>query len=212
ANPSTALSFGGATTGVASYVSSADQAALSWNVAAVADFADDYSNFFAGNYGILTTADQTSGLTSIDNANDIGGVALASAMANGTNFAKSVNGAAGDMTNYAANLSYTATSDTDLGYANQSLWGNNWGGILGFDNSAALGDNLGFFVMGQNSDASVRNEDMGGHWNLASTGDLTWNTAVTQPPLPTPLPPAIWLLGSAMVGLVGVSRRRKASV
>ena len=52
--------------------------------------------------------------------------------------------------------------------------------------------------------------NQGAVWSLTSNGDLAFAAAGT--PVVTPLPPALWLLGSAMAGLVGVARRRKASV
>jgi len=40
-------------------------------------------------------------------------------------------------------------------------------------------------------------------WDLAANGTLTYSMA------PVPVPPAVWLLGSALVGLAGISRRRE---
>ncbi len=39
---------------------------------------------------------------------------------------------------------------------------------------------------------------------------LSANVAVVTPVNPVPLPPALWLLGSALVGLMGMSRRKQA--
>lgn len=43
-----------------------------------------------------------------------------------------------------------------------------------------------------------------GSWLLADNGTLTYTSAVSQ----VPLPAGVWLFGSALAGLVGVSRRR----
>jgi hypothetical protein len=40
-------------------------------------------------------------------------------------------------------------------------------------------------------------------WTLDSEGVLTYSAV--------PLPPAVWLLGSALLGLVGVARRKVQS-
>jgi len=46
--------------------------------------------------------------------------------------------------------------------------------------------------------------------SLAANGTLTIAGNGTTPP-PVPLPPAVWLFGSGILGLVGVSRRRKVT-
>lgn len=48
-----------------------------------------------------------------------------------------------------------------------------------------------------------------GFWFLSSTGQLTYNLVAAAP---VPLPAAIWLLGSGLLGLIGVGRRRAAAV
>jgi hypothetical protein len=54
-----------------------------------------------------------------------------------------------------------------------------------------------------------------GSVTLSTAGvlSITGNSTTTPPPPPpVPLPAAVWLFGSGLLGLVGVSRRRKASV
>lgn len=43
-----------------------------------------------------------------------------------------------------------------------------------------------------------------GFWDLTTSGQLTYNIAVA----PVPLPAAVWLFGSGLLGLLGVGRRR----
>jgi hypothetical protein len=52
-----------------------------------------------------------------------------------------------------------------------------------------------------------------GSVTLSTNGvlSITGNGGTTPPP-PVPLPAAVWLFGSGLLGLVGVSRRRKAAV
>jgi hypothetical protein len=42
-------------------------------------------------------------------------------------------------------------------------------------------------------------------WTLSATGDLVYNVAGAAP---VPLPPALWLLGSGLLGLAGIARRK----
>ncbi|HEY4446279.1 MAG TPA: VPLPA-CTERM sorting domain-containing protein [Steroidobacteraceae bacterium] len=49
-----------------------------------------------------------------------------------------------------------------------------------------------------------------GFWFLSSTGQLSYNIASAAAPIP--LPAAVWLLGSGLLGLIGVGRRRSAAV
>jgi hypothetical protein len=49
-----------------------------------------------------------------------------------------------------------------------------------------------------------------GFWFLSSSGQLTYNIASAAAPVP--LPAAVWLLGSGLLGLIGVGRRRSAAV
>ena len=48
--------------------------------------------------------------------------------------------------------------------------------------------------------------DILGTFSFAENGELSWNQAA-----PIPVPAAVWLFGSALVGLIGVGRRNKAA-
>jgi hypothetical protein len=77
------------------------------------------------------------------------------------------------------------------------------------NSTAALGDTLAFYHVtnsGSTTGFLTKNKPVTvntykGTWSLADTGELKYTVV--------PVPAAVWLLGSAMVGLVGVSRRRQ---
>jgi hypothetical protein len=49
-------------------------------------------------------------------------------------------------------------------------------------------------------------QGQGGFWFLSSTGDLSWNLITTASTVP--LPPAVWLFASGLIGLGLIGRRR----
>jgi hypothetical protein len=94
--------------------------------------------------------------------------------------------------------------------------GNNWGNNLNqgapVNDAGSIGQSL-YFYMAQNNqgtdgtfpDDPATMTQYAYTWSLDSLGNLTYN-AVSAP---VPVPAAVWLLGSALVGLVGVARRRE---
>lgn len=169
---------------------------IRWNVAAVNNFNNALSN--AATYGYMTTSNDTAAniktnmdgsLASIDNA-----------IGYGKGFAQAVN------VNNNAALNDTTSSTGGASYAGAGSWNNNFGGVVGFNNDAGLGESMSFYQVAYNEsfDASVVNQ-LAGMFSLASNGNLTYTVGGA----PVPVPPALWLLGSALVGLVGVSRRKR---
>ncbi len=56
----------------------------------------------------------------------------------------------------------------------------------------------------------VGNNGGAGFWYLSNTGDVSWNIASATAPVP--LPAAVWLFASGIVGLGAIGRRRRGDV
>jgi hypothetical protein len=104
-------------------------------------------------------------------------------------------------------ISWTISSDmSTLTYLNL---------ILDTDPSYQSGD------IGEHQLASVNiSMDSGGTWDAASQGCTSdgcftsiryENRTTTASPVVVPVPAALWLFGSGMLGLIGVARRNKAA-
>jgi len=107
----------------------------------------------------------------------------------------------------------TSTSAADAWNINNiasTKWGANYGIPGNFNGSGSVGSILNFFFSTA-ADQIAGNpaaiaQFQGGTWSLSSNDVLTFSgtSAVSS----VPVPAAIWLLGSGLFGLVGVSRRR----
>jgi len=98
-------------------------------------------------------------------------------------------------------------------------WGSSWGFSSGFSNSIALNspDSLALWLITPNGTGTttlsttaqlVANGGAALLWSLSgSTLTLSAGSAA-----PVPLPAAVWLLGSALVGFAGIGRRRRETV
>lgn len=161
---------------------------IAWNLAAAHNTWD--ANF--NGLGYLSTSstqldvnNTPSGFGGIENA--IGKI--------GT-YLQSVNGID---TNYAADGSQIFGNAANAFY--DTGWGDMWNNA--HPTEAALDQSLGFYYVvldGLNDTTGVQN--MLGNWMLSSAGTLTYTASVV------PVPAAVWLLGSALIGMVGVARRK----
>lgn len=85
-------------------------------------------------------------------------------------------------------------------------------GLLGADDRATVGTTIALYgITGNNGLGAVQSYVLGTA-TLGTNGTLTLAGNSVTPPPPVPLPAAVWLFGSGLLGLVGVSRRRKAAV
>lgn len=80
------------------------------------------------------------------------------------------------------------------------------GEIEQVSNGAALGESLSFYSSIFNGSGFTNSElGAGRSWTLSLGGLLEWKAGGA----PIPLPAGVWLLGSVLLGLVGVARRKK---
>lgn len=113
-----------------------------------------------------------------------------------------------------ANGSSTATPSDGAAYV--TSFGDRWAGNANFSSMAGVGTAQNFFLLstvGTGSTTAIAvaqysNLDGNATWNLAADGTLTYATATA--PSAVPVPAALWLLGSGLVGMVGVARRKAA--
>lgn len=112
-----------------------------------------------------------------------------------------------ESTNYSLDLSGTLTDALSPGFYTSNFMGDDLGG-LPISTGAGVGQALQFFSLGRNYVDLVNfvqqteNKRLG-QWLLASDGTLTYTPVI-------PLPPALVLLGSALLGLAGIARRKTA--
>lgn len=170
-----------------------------WNVAAL----DITGSGLNGMRFLSTTNASLATVKTTTNSAATGG------MKNVENYVNAVNGSID--TNTAVNSSYVNTSANGYAYFDAGFK-KDWLGNAKFDSTALVGQSLGFFYItpsntsGLSKVAATQFAGTLGNakWTLGANGDLSYKVASV------PVPAAAWLLGSGLLGLVGVARRKAA--
>ncbi len=180
---------------------SANQSAMVWNLGGLSN------SGFGPNAGTLTT-NGNAGAT-IDTTS-INGNALTSAMQFASNYG---NLNSGLFTASNPNAAITSASGP-AGFLG-GAWGYNFGGSFSFNNTVnGFGsDQLMSFIALGVTDVSdldgqaISNTFASGKWHVDAASGTVSYVGVSA----VPVPAAVWLFGSGLLGLVGVSRRKSAA-
>jgi len=119
------------------------------------------------------------------------------------------NGLPNGTRNMADNFSATCTG-TDVCFHDFGNWGNNNALNYGFPTEGQIGGgSVGFYsILTDNSSPTLKSiASQVGTFDLATDGTLTF--AGVGAVSTVPVPAAVWLFGSGLVGMVGVARRKK---
>ena len=176
---------------------------LLWNVAAL-DSTVTPGLAYVGQRYLSTTNSPTASFIGVQTNSNLANFTTAD------NYVTANNGLVGDFNN-AINVSNVAHGPND-GYAYfGSGFQNNWRGNAKFDSTAAVGTPLSFFYLTPSSTVGLGKATItqfgsaagNASWKLATDGTLSYSV-----PAAVPLPAAVWLLGSGLIGMVGVARRK----
>lgn len=164
---------------------------------------------------LLTTSTSSSGFA-------LSNIGVASAANNANSYMEAVNKMGADFGQPGPCGSGTgtscATSDpADFGWGgNTSTWGESFGSLGNVGNAGTGYSELFFYYVTpgaglgfQTANQVIFQNALGfAKWSLAADGTATYS--VPGSPV-VPIPPAVWLLASGVVGLIGVARRKNAA-
>jgi len=204
ANPTAAYSLSGdGLAGLQSWLSTANIGAVQWTVMGVNDDGTGPDIPPSLNYGGVTTSPNIE--TTYPDWGSFGG--LDAAVTGVPTFL--------DTVNRIANVAGTGLEAANF-YATTGAGAYTFSGqyTLGFESRSSVGSTVGFYNFFANPDNSFFEggySDLGGEWTLAFAGNQAALTYSAGAPV-VPLPAAVWLLGSGLLGLVGIARRKAAAV
>lgn len=184
---------------------SSNQSLMRWNLGAISN------SGFGPNVGILTTNGNAGATINPATQGPIDGNALTVGMDHITAWA----GANSGLFTVANPNSAISSSSSVTGYQNLSLWSSSFGNAFSFNNDVAGfgSDQLMSFIALGETDVS----DLGGtpfattfangKWHVDANSGTVSYVGVSA----VPVPAAVWLFGSGLLGLVGISRRKPAA-
>lgn len=121
-------------------------------------------------------------------------------------------------THVSPNLNGSSQAANDGSFADVSItFGLNWGGYApGYEAASFVGNSMEFYYVQPSSTSSVQfvngfqyaNAGGASLWTLDSNGGLSWQAAEVSA---VPVPAAVWLFGSGLLGLVGIARRKNTA-
>ena len=111
----------------------------------------------------------------------------------------------GALCDFSSGVSYTTSGGSTPAASKYGIFANN-----SDDRATAIGSSIALYGVTGNGGTGTVESYILGSAKLSSNGTLTLTGNSTTAPVP--LPAAVWLFGSGLMGLVGVSRRRKAAV
>ncbi len=191
----------------------ADLTQFRWNIAAIdnrwAEFDQD-GNPFWDSYGFQTTA-AVGTVVSTANGPDSAEPGITNSLKKANVFFNAQNSITG---NPLATGNVALTNGTNAPSAFAGNWGNNFGGSTKLNNAGLLGQSLDYyFFHGVGVDPGldqVGSDKYRGQWKLDFSGAAGTSLSYTVAPAPVPVPPALLVMGSGVIGLLA-TRRRKTS-
>lgn len=179
---------------------------LKWNVAAL----DDTGSGLNGQRYLSTTNATLTTVKTQTNTN-LTQFKLANDYVVASNNLGTQGGVLGPVATNGSNVSVTTTGADYF----ENGFGAKWSNKSVFDSTALVGQSLGFFYLTPSSTSGLSKAsvtqfgsvDGAATWTLTQNGTLSYAVPAAAP-APVPVPAALWLLGSGLIGMVGVARRK----
>jgi hypothetical protein len=184
---------------VGGFFGTAPTASFRFNAGAVANVAAP------GQLGSIFTTNNEGAAQNLANLTDFPGISAI----NGTmeTFVLAANATLPAPTNFANNDDLSGLVSGNGGYHNRFEWGSALGGAVSFSTEGTLDSALALWGVVANADFSGFTRVALGFLTAESgTGNIVYSSSISTPQVP--LPAAVWLLGSALVGMSAIRRRR----